>query len=104
MLSLEDTKSGGERRYTSPMKDRLTVGRKTGEVDIAVQDRSISGRHCQFELRNERLYLRDLNSTNGTYLMVKKEKQRINSEGVVVKNGDVILLGETELAITIYED
>lgn len=104
MLSLEDTKSDGERRYTAPIQGKLTVGRKAGEVDIAIQDRSISGRHCQFEFRNERLYLNDLNSTNGTYLMIKKEKQRVSGNGAVVKNGDVILLGETELAITIYED
>lgn len=104
MLSLGDIKSGGERRYTAPMRDKLTVGRKPGEVDIVIQDRSISGRHCQFDLRNERLYLKDLNSTNGTYLIIKKEKQRVVGDSTVVRNGDVILLGETELSITIYED
>lgn len=104
MLSLEDTRSGGEHRYTAPIGRELTVGRKAGEVDIEIRDRSVSGRHCAFALRNERLFLWDLNSTNGTYLMTPKGKQRIGGEGAPVKNGDVILLGETELAITVYED
>lgn len=104
MLSLADVKSDGERRYTAQLKNVLTVGRKSGEVDIVIPDRSVSGKHCRFEMQNERLYLKDLNSTNGTYMLVKKEKQRVGSEGAVVKNGDTILLGETELAVTIYED
>ena len=104
MLSLEDTRSGGEHRYTAPIGRELTVGRKAGEVDIEIRDRSVSGRHCAFALRNERLFFWDLNSTNGTYLMTPKGKQRIGGEGAPVKNGDVILLGETELAITVYED
>ena len=104
MISLEDVKSGGERRYTAQLKNALIVGRKAEETDIVIQDRSISGKHCRFEMQNERLYLKDLNSTNGTYLLVRKQKQRVGSEGAVIKNGDSILLGETELAVTIYED
>ena len=51
----------------------------------------MSGRHCEVRLRGEELVVRDLQSTNGTFVDGKKI-----SEGVV-KPGQTLRLGEVEL-------
>lgn len=103
MLCLAETKNNGERQYTAPLRQKVTVGRKAGENDITIPDKSISGQHCEFEMRDDFLYLRDLGSTNGTFVMMHGEARRVGREGLCVKNADVIRIGQTELSITIYE-
>ena len=46
-----------------------TIGRTNGE--ILLHDRHVSRRHCAFTIHNGRLYLKDLNSTNGIYVRVR---------------------------------
>ena len=45
-----------------------------------------------------------MNSTNGTYLLEKKEKRKVDDVGELIQNGDVMRIGETDLVITVYED
>lgn len=47
--------------------DGLTIGRKP-DNHIELQDPMISGHHCVIGIRNGRLYVRDLGSTNGTFV------------------------------------
>ena len=51
------------------IEDGTTIGRTTGEIQL--QDRHVSRRHCAFRIQNGRLYLKDLNSTNGIYVRVR---------------------------------
>ena len=66
---------------------QLTVGRLV-DNDVTLDDGSVSGRHAQIELSTEGAILRDLGSTNGTFL---------NGEQVVgeaaLNEGDEIYFG-----------
>jgi hypothetical protein len=44
----------------------LIVGRHPALCDRILDDLTISHRHCRFSIRDERLYVEDLNSLNGT--------------------------------------
>ncbi len=52
-------------------EDPVVIGR-SHEVDITLQDTGTSKRHCRVVLRNARVRVTDLGSTNGTYLDDKK--------------------------------
>lgn len=67
-----------------------TIGRADGNRFQLVEP-SVSGRHCEVQVRGENLAVRDLLSTNGTFIGGKKV-----SEGVV-KPGEKLRLGDVEL-------
>ena len=67
-----------------------TIGRADGN-GFQIIESSVSGRHCEVRLRGGELQVRDLISTNGTFIAGQKI-----SEGVV-KPGQVLRLGDVEL-------
>lgn len=50
-----------------PIRSDITIGRKDNNT-IVVPDSHVSGQHARIVLRNNSLFLEDLNSTNGTYV------------------------------------
>lgn len=69
--------------------DRITIGRAPDNM-IQIDDASVSGRHAQLLLIDERYQLKDLGSTNGT---------RVNSESITdvfLRVGDRIRFGKVE--------
>lgn len=75
---------------------RAVIGRK--EADIVLTDPTVSGRHAAVECEKGRLYVTDLESTNGT---------RLNGERVEsgpAGNLDEIQVGQTRLLLSVIED
>ena len=104
MLCLAETKNNGERQYSAPLKGEVTVGRKKGQNYIVIPSNFISGSHCTFKLENEMLYIKDMGSTNGTFVITNKGPRRVHDEGDLVKNGDTVRLGKEEFTVVIYEE
>jgi predicted Zn finger-like uncharacterized protein len=62
---IEGASKGVERSLTMPL---ATIGRLGGGADIEVDDRQVSRLHCALEVKDKAVLLRDLRSTNGTYV------------------------------------
>lgn len=77
-------------------RERVTLGRAE-ENQIAVSVKAISAGHCEFQKTETGSYrLIDLKSTNGT----RVNGQRLMDPcGVILKNGDRVLFGETVEAL-----
>lgn len=69
-----------------PIKDEITIGRKEGN-SLILSDKHISGNHAVLTVKNNYLYLKDLNSTNGTF---------VNGKRIV---SSVKLIGKEEIQI-----
>jgi FHA domain-containing protein len=69
----------------------LVIGRALA-CDITIDDSYASGRHARLYDRDGRVYLEDLNSTNGTYV----NGARVSTQQLL-RPGDVIRIGDTEL-------
>ena len=72
-----------------------TVGRESCEIDI--DDPTLSSRHFTIEERGQEFFLRDLGSTNGTFLnghMVRSAP---------LKSGDEIKAGESVFVFSVLE-
>jgi len=67
-----------------------TIGRGDGNTFQLAAD-SVSGRHCEVRVRGDELIVRDLLSTNGTFIAGQKI-----SEGVL-KPGQTLQIGDVEL-------
>lgn len=74
------------------LKPRVVIGREG--ADIAFQDPEISRRHCVLEVRENRVNLRDLDSTNGTFF----EEERVRA--AMLQDGAEFRIGETVLRIS----
>lgn len=70
-----------------PIRSDLSIGRKEGN-SIVMADQHVSGNHAQILVRNNGLFLEDLNSTNGTYLNGNKLKGRAK-----LSNRDEVRIG-----------
>lgn len=84
------------RTFQYPLKKAAIIGADPAcEITIS-GDGYISGRHCKIETKNGKLYLQDLQSTNGTFL----NDARIATETEIAA-GDILQVGDTALKLTI---
>jgi len=72
--------------------ERTTVGRMDDNA-FPIAEPSVSGHHCEILLHGSEVVVRDLNSTNGTYINSQATK-----EGVL-KPGQILRLGQVELRL-----
>ena len=87
VITVEDLK-------TDPPKDRWILGYHN-DCDVRINHDTVSGIHCQLTLGNGKLYVSDLNSTNGTYVnqsrLVETKKLRADDLLTLGRDHRVIL-------------
>ena len=77
-------------------QEPITIGRREGAA-VKVHNPSVSGKHCTVGWKDEEIEVRDLGSSNGTF---------INGERVrrgVLNDGDVLRCGRFELRMSFVE-
>jgi pSer/pThr/pTyr-binding forkhead associated (FHA) protein len=79
--------------------DRTTIGRVEDNT-FHIADPSISSHHCEVQLRGSDIVIRDLNSTNGTFINGNKIEESILKAGQILRLGQVELKLEVEGATT----
>ncbi len=70
------------------------IGRERGSTLIR-DDGFVSGRHSRITVSGGRYYIEDLRSSNGTFVKVRSRR--------TIKNGDLMLLGQQPLRVTIFD-
>jgi serine/threonine-protein kinase len=83
------------RVFTFNQHDTFLIGRSESAQFCLPEDRFFSRNHCLLEIAPPQCFLRDLNSTNGTFV----NGQRVESS--YLKSGDTIQGGETVLAVEV---
>jgi hypothetical protein len=68
-----------------------TVGRADGN-DFIIPDPSVSGRHCQILVDEAKTVLKDLHSTNGTYLNGAPVQESLLKDGQTVHLGSIKMI------------
>jgi pSer/pThr/pTyr-binding forkhead associated (FHA) protein len=72
--------------------DRTTIGRIEDNT-FQIADPSVSSHHCEVHLRGSDIVIRDLNSTNGTFINGNKIEES------ALKPGQILRLGQVELKL-----
>ena len=65
--------------------DGIVLGRERGDI-LFPEDGYVSGTHARLSTRNDRFYLADMNSSNGTFLRIRGER--------TVRSGTYVLMGQ----------
>ncbi len=74
-------------------KDRMVIGRE--KADLILKDQAVSRNHAEIVRQDDDYLIRDLNSTNGTYVNGQRLKER------VLKHMDEIWVGKCRLLYTL---
>ena len=82
------------------MENRVFIIGRNG--DIQLDDTSISKKHAEIQIRGNEIYLRDLESTNGTYL-VKNNRLIRFFEGYVQYSQQVVFGEKVYLISTLLD-
>src|SRR5262250_2333114 len=73
--------------------DKTTIGRVEDNT-FPIVEASISSHHCEILLRGSDVVVKDLNSTNGTFI----NGEKLTGEGAL-KYGQILRLGQVELRL-----
>src|SRR5437867_1475478 len=85
--------SAGMTGRTHELKvDKTTIGRVEDNT-FQIAEPSVSSHHCEVVLRGADVVVRDLNSTNGTFINGEKVAES------VIKPGQVLRLGQIEMRL-----
>ncbi len=94
MWILETHDPSGERvRFRLPAGSIKTIGRSTG-AEFIVDAALVSRLHCQLTATADSLEVKDLDSTNGTFVNGKRVQTAL------LRNGDTLSVGRCELNVT----
>lgn len=97
MIKVTISEKGGQQSQRSFDQSELTIGRMKGN-DIVLPKGNVSKRHAQLAEKDGQMHIRDLKSTNGTYVNGRK----IEGE-TVVETRDKVYIGDFILQVE-YED
>jgi hypothetical protein len=87
--------SGELENQRFPVGDQLRLGREA-DNDLTLPDKKASRHHAILQRQGVVYKITDLNSGNGTYV----NEKRI-TEPTPLKNGDIVLIGDTKLTISV---
>src|SRR5437879_6917636 len=73
--------------------DKTTIGRVEDNA-FQISEPSVSSHHCEVLLRGNEVVVKDLNSTNGTFIA----GQQVTNEAVL-KPGQILRLGQVEMRL-----
>src|SRR5664279_4150614 len=90
--------SAGMTGRTQELKvDKTTIGRVEDNT-FQIAEPSVSSHHCEVVLKGNEVLVRDLNSTNGTYINGEKITEKIIKTGQILRLGQIEMRLETDAA------
>ena len=95
MLKLVALSPGMAGRTHELKSDKTTIGR-VEDNSFQIVEPSVSSHHCEILLRGSEVMVRDLNSTNGTYISGEKISERTLKPGQILRLGQVEMRLETD--------
>jgi pSer/pThr/pTyr-binding forkhead associated (FHA) protein len=97
MLRLVILSPGMTGRSQEVTAEKVTLGRLEDNT-FQIAEASVSSHHCEVELRGSDVVVRDLNSTNGTFIGGDKVTEKVLSIGQILRLGQVELRLEADAA------
>src|SRR6266478_204604 len=90
--------SAGMTGRTHELKvDKTTIGRVEDNT-FQIAEPSVSSHHCEVLLRGNDVVIKDLNSTNGSYINGEKINESVLKAGQILRLGQIEMRLETDAA------
>lgn len=89
-------KENGKTKKHSISSYPVTIGKKSSEVDCCISEQSVSRIHAKIEKVNGKMFIKDMNSTNGTLV----NGQRISASTIVeIEKESEIYIGNVQIRL-----
>src|SRR5205807_10474295 len=88
--------SAGMTGRTHELKVDKTTNGRVEDNTFQISEPSVSSHHCEVLLRGSNVVVRDLNSTNGTYINGEKVTEKVIKPGQILKLGQIEMRLETD--------
>ncbi len=98
MLKLVVLSPGITGRTQELKAEKTTVGRVEDNT-FQIIEPSVSSHHCEILLRGDEVLVRDLNSTNGTYISGEKVSESTLKPGQILRLGQIEMRLETDVPV-----
>lgn len=79
-------------------KDSVIIGRLRSQVDMIVLKPTVSKMHAEISFKNDKFYIKDLGSRNGTYLQFSNSRIE-NNKDYEIKNGEKFKLADCDFCV-----
>lgn len=90
-VTLVAVKADGAQRDVPMKRARMVVGRKK-ECDIRIAVSSVSREHCEIRIENGKVLVKDLGSSNGTYVNRERVQESELSPGQLLGIGPAVFV------------
>ena len=93
----------GDQEFELPIEQPLTIGNSlhAGQfANVALSDDEVSRLHAELDPRPEGVWIRDLGSTNGTFV---NEEQIVARQPLTLHTGDRVRVGRTTFTLELPE-
>lgn len=80
--------------------NKLIIGRNPAKADICFSEVGLSREHCSLEMRDGKVYVTDLGSTNGTSIMRGGRSPELVTRETELRPGDTLVVGKLQLKWT----
>jgi len=97
MLKLVVLSPGMTGRSHELKSEKTSIGRVEDNT-FQIAEASVSSHHCEVVMRGSEVVVRDLNSTNGTYISGERIEERALKPGQILRLGQVEIRLETDAA------
>ena len=94
-VSLLTIGKNGVRKEIPLQTDAIVIGRKA-EADLRIPRPEVSRAHCEILINGKKISLRDLGSSNGTFVNARKVKEAVLKAGDQVKIGPVVFVVQVD--------
>lgn len=103
MLYVKIVKSADKGGFVFDPKDEVIFGRLKEQVSIYIDETTVSARHCKIYVKDNKVLLEDMGSSNGTNL-IRKRKEYTVSAGtpVILEEKDIVHVGSRYFQIRIF--
>ena len=91
-----------EKPFSLRIEESLSIGREW-DNDLQISDPKVSRYHCILEREGRQLFIRDLESSNGTYVNGERISQKTLSGGERIQIGESILFYEKTSDINAFQ-
>ena len=84
--------------YQCGMADKIVIGRDPADCSLVLEDSAVSGRHCEIGLSGTTFYVKDLGSSNGTFINGYRINPNVMTE---IRTGCTMKLGRIDYRVTV---
>lgn len=104
MLYLKSQSPGKKAQFVFDPEKGIDIGRDSGRCNIFINEAEVSQFHCRIYSQNDRVFLQDMGSSNGTFVKrgVIKKYGLFNGNQIELKTGDKVLIGSCVFDIYLF--